>query len=98
MTTTCPTRTPDHRRAEAGYVIQLGPNQFDGYKNGARFTLLDAWREAYGCGGITIYAPDGRVVLRDAGSVTTRYDHLRRARAVNMAARQRLRYGRRPEL
>lgn len=70
-----------------GYTFSLGPVEYVGYKNGTPFTLLDAWRETRGVGAATIYAPNGRVVLRNAGSLCQRGQHIASARS--KPARQR---------
>jgi len=63
--------------ADPGYEIQLGPTRYDGFKDGTPFTLIDAWREVEGVGGAKIFAPTGRLVLADAGSMSARRDHVR---------------------
>lgn len=55
------------------YRLRLGPVEYDG------FTLPQVWREAYGVGQATIIAPDGRVVMRNAGSVYERREFIVRA-------------------
>jgi len=58
--------------APTGYTITLEGRTYDAYRRGPRageaFRLVDCWREAEGCRGITIYAPTGRVVLAEAGN------------------------------
>lgn len=54
------------------YMLKLGPVTYDSYRDGRPFTLVDCFREAYGVGQATIIAPNGRVVLRDAGSLYVR--------------------------
>ncbi|MEQ7008383.1 hypothetical protein ABN028_19600 [Actinopolymorpha sp. B17G11] len=63
-----------------GYTFTLGPMHYIAHRDGTPYRLIDAWREVYGVGGATIYAPNGRVVLRNAGSLAARGNHIRSAR------------------
>ena len=75
-----------------GYVLELGPVTYDGWRDGRPFTLADCWRECEGVAGARILAPTGRVVLDDAGSVTVRTVNVPRAARI---ARNRARVCRR---
>lgn len=64
-----------------GYQVRLGPVRFDCRRDGAPITLAEAWRETFAVGGATIFRPDGSVLLREAGHLSTRYavaDYARR--------------------
>jgi hypothetical protein len=71
-----------------GYTFSLGPEHYAVHPVTRRpMTLVDAWRELYGVGQAVIYAPNGRVVLRNAGSLYERGQHIASARS--KPARQR---------
>jgi hypothetical protein len=61
------------------YMLKLGPQLYEGYRDGTPFTLVDCFREARGVGQATILTTTGRVVLRNAGSLWVR-SHLREER------------------
>lgn len=55
-----------------GYIIRLGGVEYDAWRSGRPFTLVDCWRELEGVAGATILSPTGRVVLANAGSMRVR--------------------------
>lgn len=73
---------PKAERMTAGYWFTFDRSAYDGWRDGTPFTLPDVWREVRGCAGVTIYAPCGRVVLRDAGALSARWAHINRGRNV----------------
>ena len=64
-----------------GYRIRAYPVEYVGTKDGRPFTLVDCLRETEGMAMCSIIAPNGRVVLEDAGSHNSRQMTIRRARA-----------------
>lgn len=74
-----------------GYTFSIDHIEYAGTKDGKPFTLLDCWRHIYGVGHSVIYAPSGRVVLRNAGAVSARCEHISTARRRSRVAGSRLR-------
>lgn len=80
-----------------GYSFSIDGREYDGWRDGRPFTLPDAWRQVEGVRGATIYAPSGRVILTDAGSMSARCAYVTRCRrkadriAANLAAMARSR-------
>lgn len=66
--------------ATDGYTFSIDHVEYIGTKDGKPFTLLDCWRHVYGVGHAAIYAPSGRVVLRNAGAISARWAHIDQAR------------------
>lgn len=73
----------------SGYRIRLDHREFDGFRDGRPFTLPDAWRQVEGVGNAAILAPDGRLVLANAGSPTARAAYLGTSRRRRAAAAAR---------
>jgi hypothetical protein len=55
----------------SGYWLSFDGCAFDAHRDGRPFTLVDCFREAVGCAGMTIWHED-RVVMRQAGSLYQR--------------------------
>lgn len=60
--------------AVIGYAIQIDHRVYEGWRDGSPFTLAEAWRETYGVGHAAILRPDGTLMLRNAGNVSTRVE------------------------
>lgn len=69
-----------------GYTFSIDHVHYDAFKGGRPFTLLDCWRQVYGVGHAAIYSPTGRVVLRNAGAISARWEHINTARRRRRAA------------
>lgn len=78
-----------------GYRFTIDGITYDAHRDGRPLTLPDCWRAVEGCGAYrrdwlpTIYAPNGRVVLSNAGSLTARHEHIKHARRINRTAAAR---------
>jgi hypothetical protein len=75
---------------ESGYTFTLDGVEYVSMRGAdAPFTLLDCWRIAYGCAGVSIFAPNGRLVLADAGSLSARAAHAAHGARVRRRAQAR---------
>lgn len=68
------------RGANGGYWFTFDGWTYSRWADGRPFTLPEIWRDVRGVAGVTIYAPTGRVVLENAGSLAARRQHVDRAR------------------
>lgn len=76
------------------YIIRMDGREYTGYRDGRPFSLADAWREVKGVRNCDILAPNGRVVLANAGSMRVRTWDMPNLASATRAAAQHLRSAR----
>lgn len=69
-----------------GYRFKIDHIEYAAHRDGSPITLVEAWREVYGVARASIVAPDGRVVLANAGSLYGRGQFITQARKRNLRA------------
>jgi hypothetical protein len=68
--------------APAMYLVTWDGTTYSHLADGSPISLGEAWRWSYGVAGVTIRDHRGRVVLRNAGALSTRWQARRLWRSV----------------